>query len=101
MTNAQIARKLRKVAKRAEQVEAKTLGLDCSVKAAGMFFTCNKVECEFGSGTREGNAMADTYANVMIDDELDLWNDPDLASIRVLLLCFAAALAETGDLLNA
>lgn len=96
MTNAQIARKLRKVAKRAEQVEAKTLGLDCM-----FFFTCNKVECEFGSGTREGNAMADTYANVMIDDELDLWNDPDLASIRVLLLCFAAALAETGDLLNA
>lgn len=102
MTNAQIAKKLRAVAKRAEEAESAVPATsEFMFVRAGNFFTCTEVAKEFGPDTAKGRAMSSAYRDVMLDSEDELWHDPDIASIRVLLVCFAAALAETGDLLPA
>ena len=64
-------------------------------------FTCNAV------GNRCGRDIEDAYADIFGfafyksgGNEDILWNmcDVNMRDMRVLLLCFAAALAETGDL---
>ena len=55
-------------------------------------FTCNAIADTLGFKAKQD------YKSAFAIEELDLWRQPDCPSIRVLLLCFAAAMAETGDL---
>jgi len=93
--NAAIAAKLREVAAEAERMEG---------TAVDAFFTCNEVARAFGEDEiydRRERPVAHRYWNALgFEDgqEIELWDDPDCGSIRVLMLCFAAAMAETGDL---
>lgn len=59
-------------------------------------FTCSAV------WLRHSQAMSNAYEAMFFpnnsDDALSMWQSPDKADIRVLALCFAAAMVETGDL---
>lgn len=63
-------------------------------------FTCNCVERECGAEV--GNAYRDAFGFARRFEgqgtETNLWNCEDIEDIRIMLLCMAAALAETGDL---
>lgn len=85
----------RRLARGAERLEK--LGMDTGDRHAQTAdsqspFTCNAV------GGALGDDECVTYQMMFIDDERNLWDQPDCPSIRVLMLCFAAAMAETGDL---
>jgi hypothetical protein len=66
-------------------------------------FTCNAVKSACGPEVlRRYKACFDfgwiAHEEHSSENEQALWNDPDCHEIRILLLCFAAALADTGDL---
>lgn len=95
-----LAAGFRKLAQRAEVIEAAAMQVhDDSPhdRAAYPFtmqspFTCN--------ATRALGIDAHiAYRAIVAGNEPELWSDPDCPSIRVVMLCFAAAMAETGDLL--
>jgi hypothetical protein len=65
-------------------------------------FTCLNIDDQIGYETRVG--YEDTFGFGRIDNhtsnDQELWNmaQAERHELRILLLCFAAALAETGDL---
>ena len=85
----------RRLARGAEKIEQEAMLQPADKRAAfGHCFTCNAVSKALGwDAERAYRAAYDTQSN-----EHDLWRQPDCPSIRVLMLCFAAAMAETGDL---
>jgi hypothetical protein len=80
-----VAQKLRELAR---SREAKTWA------AHGGGFTCLAVKSRCGEEVR--NAYQEAFG--LHYNYAELWNDPDCDEIRILLLCFAAAFADTGDL---
>ena len=118
MTNKQIAERLRKLAKGAEKLEAQIAACGTGLperiwqhlKDGGRIiqngFTCNAVEQAFfdRGGYERGAFLRRQYAEVFGmgmngGNKTALWHDPACPSIRVLMLCFAASMAEAGDLL--
>lgn len=95
-----VTRKLLKLAKNAERIEAEAMKEDPRDRAAfgcmeePSAYTCNAIMSHVG--VQEYSAYRQRL--VTRGDEPRLWRDPDCPSIRVMLLCFAAAMAETGDL---
>lgn len=70
-----------------------------------VLFTCTEIDKIFGYKAPAMSPVRGAYAEVFEFDpkiggnEIELWHFSDLQNIRVLMLCFAAAMAETGDLL--
>lgn len=106
MTKKEIAAKFRELARNAERIEAAAMQVPALERASfgcdGVLqstFTCNAV------GAALGRKIRDQYEALFFSrdgrgDELDLWHAEDCPSIRVVLLCLAAAMVETGDLLT-
>ncbi len=88
--NAATARALRALARRYERGE-----VECS-------FTCLNVDYEIGYDVRVAYETAFGFGRIdrHTPNDTELWNmdQYERHEIRILLLCFAAALAETGDL---
>jgi hypothetical protein len=65
-----------------------------------MLYTCNAIESILGLDVRE--AYKETFGLRNIGEpqgnEQRLWNARNAQDLRVLMLSFAAAMAETGDL---
>ena len=65
-------------------------------------FTCLHVEDALGADVRRAYEQAYEFGTICVTSENDheLWSMDDLTrrERRILLLCFAAAMAETGDL---
>lgn len=79
---------------RAIAVEAEAFEADEWPQDKTGFFTCNRVG-EIGSPDRVRYEEAFGLAGY---NQVKLWHAKNCMSIRVLLLCFAAAMVETGDL---
>ena len=91
----------RKLARTAEKIEKDAMQRDgahqrayYAAQRSPSCFTCNEVEKHIGVDAKR------RYRDALISsgDEINLWNQLDCPSIRVVMLCFAAAMAETGDL---
>ncbi len=84
-----------KIAQEAEAVEARCdlQSDDREKNGVDTFFTCNKVSRDMGYGERS------VYTDLMCPDdaEVELWTNNTCMSIRVLMLCFMAAMVEAGD----
>jgi hypothetical protein len=85
----------RKLAHAAEQYEA-TCDLttnDRTKNGVDYFFTCNRIAGSMGYEERA------CYRDLMVqrEEENELWQESDCMSIRVLMLCFMAAMVEAGD----
>lgn len=65
-----------------------------------VLFTCVEIDKIFGYKRPLHSPVRQAYADVFqfVSNESDLWALPDMQDIRVMMLCFAAAMAETGDL---
>jgi hypothetical protein len=95
-----VAEELRQLARKAEAVEAE------GEAEVSEFFTCREIgwrllvtaDATLANDVRTRYEDAFGFDRWEEDTEADLWNSEDCASIRVMLLCFAAAMAETGDL---
>jgi hypothetical protein len=95
--NAALAKTLRELARRQK-----------ICRVFGLSFTCNAVENACNAEVRAayeatfGFSPTFGYRGAYEGNEIELWtqfHDDERNDIRVLLLCFAAAMAETGDLL--
>lgn len=64
----------------------------------GMDFTCNRVLFKLGREAEAAYKALYEFDRGEWGNEFELWDLPDQANVRVLMLCFAAALAEAGDL---
>lgn len=61
-------------------------------------FTCTAVGEAISWDARVRYGRVFEIGGYQADNAVDLWNARDKRSLRVLMLCFAAAMAETGDL---
>jgi hypothetical protein len=81
----------RKLAKMAEEFEAQCDLTSTSRWENGVdrFFVCTKI------GDEEAVRV---YRTLLLDSDTALWNlGRECMPVRVLMLCFAAAMCETGD----
>ena len=69
-----------------------------SYERFGGGFTCCAVERLCGRAVRAGYADVFLFDRFGGGNEQELWDSDDYRNIRILCLCFAAAMAETGDL---
>lgn len=94
LTNARRAKVYREIARAAEKFE-QTCDKDSERRGENGvdgFFTCNFVR------SRLGGVEANHYFNLMVECEGTLWHQGgDCMGIRILMLCFMAAMIETGD----
>lgn len=61
-------------------------------------FTCNAVESFVGEELRQSYEQAFGFDKEKNRNERELWKSRHVTDLRALMLCFAAAMAETGDL---
>jgi hypothetical protein len=91
----QVAQELRQLAQEFER-------FGCAQGLTFTDFTCNAVLNLCGRETSD--AYADIFGFLPETEfkssanSRDLWHSANRGSLRVMLLCFAAAMAETGDL---
>lgn len=100
------ARMLRKAAQKAEQNTPLTSTSDIFAPERDFQRSCWALNLVQGGARYNNTELTDRYVDVMLDGQTITsalpWDDtgdtPAAHEIRVLLLCFAAALAATGDL---
>jgi hypothetical protein len=96
MTSKQLAKTLRKIAR---DVERGVPTVSPSGRVRESSFTCNRVYFVTDFDTSE--RYVDFFELGYTDEQCNasrLWKSNDIEDVRVLLLCFAACAAETGDL---